>query len=81
MLEQLKEKYVAELQKIEAQDIEILVNEKLNEVKEQIREEVVAKHNDEILVAKLKVQAVEEMIADQAEIEEAAEENDENMEG
>lgn len=81
MLEQLKEKYVAALQKIETQDIEVLMNEKLNEVKEQIREQVISKHNDEILVAKLKVQAVEEMIADQAENEEAADENEENMEG
>ena len=82
MLEQLKEKYVAQLQEIEAQDIEVLVNEKLNEVKEEIRQEVIAKHNDEILVAKLKVQAVEEMIADQVENEENADNgNEENMEG
>ena len=82
MLEQLKEKYVAQLQEIEAQDIEVLVNAKLDEVKEEIRQEVIAKHNDEILVAKLKVQAVDEMIADQVENEENADnENEENMEG
>ena len=65
MLEEMRKKYAEKLQEIESQDIEILVEEKLNEVKEQIRQEVIAKHNDDILIARFKVQAVEEMIEDQ----------------
>lgn len=65
MLEEMRKKYAEKLQEIESQDIEILVEEKLNEVKEQIRQEVIAKHNDDILIARFKVQAVEEMITDQ----------------
>lgn len=65
MLDELREKYATKLQELETQDIEIFVEEKLNEVKEQIRQEVIAKHNDEILIARFKVQAVDEMIADQ----------------
>lgn len=65
MLEELRERYAAKLQEIEAQDIEVLVKDRLAEVEADIRAEVVAKHNDEVLLAKLKVQAVDEMLADQ----------------
>ena len=65
MLDRLREKYAQKLQEVETQDIEILVEERLNEVKEQIRQEVIAKHNDEILIAKFKVQAIDELIAEQ----------------
>lgn len=81
MLDELKEKYVANLQEIEAQDVEVLVKERLKEEEDKIRQEVIAKHNDEILLAKLKVQAVDEMIADQAEeLPECDTEDCENME-
>ena len=81
MLDELKEKYVANLQEIEAQDVEVLVKERLKEEEDKIRQEVIAKHNDEILLAKLKVQAVDEMIADQAEeLHECDTEDRENME-
>ena len=81
MLEEMREKYVAKLQELEAQDIEILVQTRLKDEEEKIRQEVVAEHNDKILLAKLKVQAVDEMIADQAEeLHECDREDRENME-
>lgn len=81
MLDELKEKYVAKLQEIEAQDVEVLVQERLKEEEDKIRQEVIAKHNDEILLAKLKVQAVDDMIADQAaELLDCDTEDRENME-
>lgn len=66
MLEELREKYAARLQELEEQDIEVLVRKRVAEVEAEIRAEVVAKHDDEVLLAKLKVQAVDEMIADQS---------------
>ena len=79
MLEEMREKYAAKLQELEAQDIEVLVQARLKEEEDKIRQEVVSKHNDEVLLAKLKVQAVDEMIADQAE-EVSNEDNTEDRE-
>ena len=65
MLEELRERYAARLQELEAQDIEVLVQARLKEEEDKIRQQVTAEHNDEVLLAKLKVQAVDEMLADQ----------------
>ena len=82
MLDQLRAKYVAQLQELESENLEVLVQERLKQEEEKIRQEVTDEHNDKVLVAKLKVQAVEEMIADQVENEENADNgNEENMEG
>lgn len=81
MLDQLRAKYVAQLQELESENLEVLVQERLKQEEEKIRQEVTDEHNDKVLVAKLKVQAVDEMIADQVENEENADnENNENME-
>lgn len=81
MLDQLRAKYVAQLQELESENLEVLVQERLKQEEEKIRQEVTDEHNDKVLVAKLKVQAVDEMIADQVENEENADnENEENME-
>ena len=77
MLEKLREKYATKLQEIESQDIEILVEEKLNEVKEQIRQEVIAEHKDKILIAQFQVKAIDELIEDQEKELEAQEGIDE----
>jgi hypothetical protein len=78
MLEQLREKYVAQLEEMKAQDIEVLVKEELDKVVEQIRAEVVANHEKNIVLAELKVKAVDEMINDECSTDE---QENENMEG
>lgn len=78
MLERLREKYVAQLEEIKAQNIEVLVKEELDKVAEQIRAEVVANHEKDIALAELKVKAVDEMINDECS---NVEQENENMEG
>ena len=80
MLIELREKYVANLQELESKDIELLVQARLKEEEEKIRQDVVSKHNDEILLAKLKVQAVDEMMADQEKLQDCNTENLDNVE-
>lgn len=65
MFETLRQEYVAKLNALENADIEALVEEKVNEVRQQIREEVVAKHNEEVTIAKLQVKAIDELIANE----------------
>ena len=80
MLIELREKYVANLQELESKDIELLVQARLKEEEEKIRQDVVSKHNDEILLAKLKVQAVDEMMADQEKLQDCNTEDLDNVE-
>lgn len=83
MFDNLRAEYVEKLHNLENTDIEILVEAKVNEVKQHIREEVVAEHNEKIAIARLQVKAIDELIANEEAKNYSAEnvENNEIVEG
>ena len=68
-LNSLKGEYEKKLEAIKAQDIVSLVNERLATVKEDIEKEIVSKHEAEISKTELKLEAINEMIAEVEAIE------------
>lgn len=63
ILEAEKAKYVAERNAVQSENIERTVAERLEEVKAQIREQVVAEHNSKLAEVDLEVKALERLIA------------------
>lgn len=63
ILEAEKAKYVAERNAVQGENIDRLVAEKLEEVKAQIREQVIAEHNSKFAEVDLEVKALERLIA------------------
>ena len=79
-LKSLKENYENNLEAIKAQDVNVLVNERLATVKAEIESEVLADYNSKIAKATLKVEAVVEMIAEVEAIEVEAPVEEETIE-
>ena len=79
---QRKAELEAERFALENADIEALVNAKFEEVKQGIREEVIAKHNEEIEDKNIEIKAIERLIAREvAKIEAETVEGQEGQEG
>lgn len=63
ILEAEKSKYVAERNAVQGENIDRLVAERLEEVKAEIREKVIAEHNSKFAEVDLEVKALERLIA------------------
>ena len=68
-LNSLKGEYENRLEEIKAQDVNSLVNERLATVKAEIESEVFAEHNALIVKTELKLEAINEMIAEVEAVE------------
>ena len=89
MLKNKKESVIAELNELELVDLNALVEEELNKVREEIKARVVAEHESKVKFINVKIEALDELIAEEeakelealANNEEVVDENIENIGG
>ena len=89
MLKNKKESVIAELNELELADLNALVEEELNKVREEIEARVVAEHESKVKFINVKIEALDELIAEEeakalealANNEEVVDENIENIGG